>query len=258
MDAADVRAQAAREREGAEQALVEATRQKAEADRQWRDAKARCEEARRKEAEAHGRPWPGVNADVGWEGLELEEVEMVSPVYGRRPPAGEPYRPVPRHWVKQPLFFESPRHLSAKKQKAVDKVLNSINHAVERALARRPCLIVDYKRAVGITDLCAYVKYIEAQFEPGMSWDNHGPIDEDAGPHATWQIDHIIEFREPGADGGLPTADELCERLHYMNTRPLWNGDHVERNNAWKRKMEICSAQVGVASFRVDSRSGEG
>ena len=67
--------------------------------------------------------------------------------------------------------------------------------------------------------------HIEQQFEPGMTWDNHG-----SGPD-TWQIDHIVPIKYPGKDGGAPTLEEVAERLHWTNCQPLWTADNIAKGN---------------------------
>lgn len=51
--------------------------------------------------------------------------------------------------------------------------------------------------------------WLEAKFEPGMSWDNHG---------SAWEIDHAI----PRCRFDLTKADQQRECFHYTNLRPLW------------------------------------
>lgn len=65
-------------------------------------------------------------------------------------------------------------------------------------------------------------KYIEAQWEPWMSWDNFG---EGEG---TWQMDHIV----PVASFDLtdPEQQRLC--FHYSNLRPLCSKQNREK---WHR-----------------------
>jgi len=52
-------------------------------------------------------------------------------------------------------------------------------------------------------------EHIQRQFAEGMSWDNHG--DE-------WHIDYILPLKYAN-----PTIEQTIERLHYINTRPVWN-----------------------------------
>jgi len=50
--------------------------------------------------------------------------------------------------------------------------------------------------------------YLEAQFEPNMSWDNYGE----------WHIDHIL----PCASFDLTLPEEQQKCFHYTNLQPLW------------------------------------
>ena len=70
------------------------------------------------------------------------------------------------------------------------------------------------------TDISFFRKYIEDQFQEGMSWDNYG---------CDWHIDHIIPLMY--CDPNPPTIEEVAERLHYTNTQPLWAVDNISKGN---------------------------
>jgi len=53
------------------------------------------------------------------------------------------------------------------------------------------------------------VKHLESQFEPWMSWENHGQYG--------WHIDHI----RPLARFDLTDPNQFAEAAHYTNLRPL-------------------------------------
>lgn len=55
-----------------------------------------------------------------------------------------------------------------------------------------------------------FVKHLEAQFLPGMTWDNYGPYG--------WHIDHIKECRL----FDMTDPNQQVECFHYTNQRPLW------------------------------------
>jgi len=55
--------------------------------------------------------------------------------------------------------------------------------------------------------------HIEAQFQPGMSWENRG----------SWHIDHIIPL------ASAKTEDELIALCHYTNLQPLWAKDNISK-----------------------------
>jgi hypothetical protein len=59
--------------------------------------------------------------------------------------------------------------------------------------------------------------YIEAQFMPGMSWENYR--------HNTWHIDHI----KPVNTFNLTDPEQQKECFHYTNLRPLWAKDNLKR-----------------------------
>jgi hypothetical protein len=63
----------------------------------------------------------------------------------------------------------------------------------------------------------ALIAHIEAQFQPGMSWENYG--------RGGWEIDYII----PCAAFDLiePAQQRAC--FHYTNLRPLWRIDNLRR-----------------------------
>jgi hypothetical protein len=60
--------------------------------------------------------------------------------------------------------------------------------------------------------------HIEKQFKPGMTWDNYGE----------WHIDHIIPLKYK-----KPTLEQTYERLHFLNTQPLWASDNISKGNRY-------------------------
>lgn len=58
------------------------------------------------------------------------------------------------------------------------------------------------------------VAHITAQFQPGMSWDNHGE----------WHIDHIKALAT------ATTEEEVYALCHYTNLQPLWGIDNIRKN----------------------------
>ena len=67
--------------------------------------------------------------------------------------------------------------------------------------------------------------YLEAQFSPGMSWDNYGK----------WHIDHIRPLHS--FDFGSPAGKGLERRLHeawnFSNLRPLWASENIAKGSKW-------------------------
>lgn len=58
-------------------------------------------------------------------------------------------------------------------------------------------------------------KHIEKQFEPGMTWENHGE----------WHIDHIV----PLSAFDLTKKDHVIFACHYTNLQPLWAEDNLSK-----------------------------
>lgn len=60
------------------------------------------------------------------------------------------------------------------------------------------------------------VKYIEAQFEPGMTWENKGKV---------WHLDHIVPL------ASAQNEQQMYELCHYTNLRPFEARQNESKNN---------------------------
>jgi hypothetical protein len=67
-------------------------------------------------------------------------------------------------------------------------------------------------------------KVIECQFEPGMTWENHGK--------KGWHVDHI----RPIASFDFTNPDEILVAMHYSNLQPMW----WKENNFKRAKWSAC------------------
>ena len=65
------------------------------------------------------------------------------------------------------------------------------------------------------------VAHLEAQFLPGMAWENYG-IDG-------WHIDHI----RPCASFDLTDPEQQKQCFHYTNLQPLWAADNLAKSDNW-------------------------
>ena len=65
--------------------------------------------------------------------------------------------------------------------------------------------------------VCAH---IEAQFLPGMSWENSGQ----------WHYDHI----RPCASFDLSDPEQQKQCFHYTNLQPLWAADNIRKSDTWE------------------------
>ena len=70
-----------------------------------------------------------------------------------------------------------------------------------------------------------FLKHLEKQFKPGMSWDNHGK--QTYQTEKKWNIDHIIAIDK--FDLTIPEEQQKC--FHYTNLQPLWQKDNREKWN---------------------------
>jgi hypothetical protein len=59
------------------------------------------------------------------------------------------------------------------------------------------------------------IKYIEARFADGMSWENR----------SKWHIDHIVPL------SSAKTKKQLIKLNHYSNLRPIWAKDNLKKGS---------------------------
>ena len=62
-----------------------------------------------------------------------------------------------------------------------------------------------------------FIAHIESQFQPGMTWENHGL--------RGWHFDHI----KPLSSFDLTNDDELRKGCHYTNVQPRWAAGNVRK-----------------------------
>jgi len=63
----------------------------------------------------------------------------------------------------------------------------------------------------------SFIKHIEAKFQPGMSWGNHG--------RSGWHFDHI----RPLSSFDLTDDAQLLIACHFTNVQPMWAADNVRK-----------------------------
>lgn len=127
-----------------------------------------------------------------------------------------------RQWVKKNMKS----NLEYKNKWKKDKYKNSPIHKLKELLRSRfktALVIKNIKKNIRILDNigCNVVqlkKHLESQFQPGMTWKNHGK----------WHVDHI----KPLATAR--TEDQLKKLFHYTNLQPLWAKDNLKKKDNWK------------------------
>lgn len=67
-------------------------------------------------------------------------------------------------------------------------------------------------------DLAEYRIYLQGQFQPGMTWENYGPV---------WHIDHV----RPCASFDLSDAAQQRECFNWSNTQPLFALDNLRKGD---------------------------
>jgi hypothetical protein len=104
------------------------------------------------------------------------------------------------------------------------KLKEDINYKLARRLRNRLWYAIKkgYKAGSAVKDLgCSLQelkKYLEKQWQPGMSWKNWS--------FGGWHIDHII----PLASFDLEDREQFLEANHYTNLQPLWAEDNLKKS----------------------------
>ena len=60
--------------------------------------------------------------------------------------------------------------------------------------------------------------YLEKQFLPGMTWENHGPV---------WHVDHMM----PCASFDLTDPEQQRQCCHYTNLQPMWGSENISKSD---------------------------
>ena len=96
------------------------------------------------------------------------------------------------------------------------------------------------KKGSAIRDLGCSIeflkKFLESQFQPGMSWSNLGLKNKDENGFY-WEIDHIVPFYEVD----LNNREELLKVCHYSNLRSAWGWANLARNGRPDSEIDFSS-----------------
>lgn len=106
-----------------------------------------------------------------------------------------------------------------------EKRATNLQHKLSADLRTRIRLAIKGNQKVGsaVRDLgCTVVEliaYLEAQFKPGMSWENWSI--------KGWHIDHI----KPLSSFDLSDRDQFLIACNYKNLQPLWAHENYKKGN---------------------------
>ena len=85
----------------------------------------------------------------------------------------------------------------------------------------------DYRGGSAVRDLgCSIAElkaWLEAKFEPGMTWENYGPV---------WHIDHKL----PLAGFDLTDPEQFRQAVHYTNLQPLFADENRTKSDKLERR----------------------
>jgi hypothetical protein len=111
------------------------------------------------------------------------------------------------------------RNKRTDKKSFSQKLRKKVAKRIKEALRNNPKSTTTMK-LLGCSIL-EFTKYMEAKFQPGMAWDNHG-IDG-------WHMDHI----RPCASFDLTDPEQQKQCFHYTNLQPLWAEDNLLKSDTW-------------------------
>ncbi len=116
-------------------------------------------------------------------------------------------------WQRENKIHRAKYHRNRRSADPLYKLQTNLRTRLNSAI-KRQC-----KSGSAIQDLGCSIKelklYLEVQFQPGMTWDNHGE----------WHIDHI----QPLCKFDLTNREELLIVCHYTNLQPLWASDNISK-----------------------------
>lgn len=114
--------------------------------------------------------------------------------------------------------------LARKKKRRDERYATDPNYKLANVLRARLRVALEGKSKADNTlkllgcSLEFFREYIEKQFQPGMAWENHGPV---------WELDHIL----PCAAFHLRHSEEQEICFHWTNFQPLSVADNKTKSD---------------------------
>lgn len=100
------------------------------------------------------------------------------------------------------------------KYKMTEILRKRLRNALKRARHRKAVKCASTLHMLGCS-IDEFIKHIEQQFQPGMSWQNHG----------VWHIDHVL----PCASFDLTDPEQQKTCFNFSNMQPLWAKDNISK-----------------------------
>jgi hypothetical protein len=97
--------------------------------------------------------------------------------------------------------------------KLIKNLRNRLNDLFRNNNFKKNSRFIDYLGC----DTNFLVKYMEAKFQDGMTWENKG--------FHGWHIDHIIPLST------AKNEDDIFKLCHYTNLQPLWAQDNLSKGS---------------------------
>ncbi len=86
-----------------------------------------------------------------------------------------------------------------------------------------------------------FQKWVESQFQPGMSWENR----------TSWHLDHIF----PLGSCKRGDIDQLALASNYHNIRPIWGRDNCRKSSAITADSLVAAYICGVSEIHLNKNS---
>ena len=184
-----------------------------EHDKQWREANP-------EKSRAKSNKWKRANPERVDELRKKSKQKFLASEDGRQhlsqiqSAANKKYRQTDKGRATAKRSYE--RRLADPQLLAITRIRTLVSAALTRAGCKKPAKTEDL---LGCTVAEARA-HLEAQFLPGMTWDNHGE----------WHIDHI----RPCASFDFSDPKQQRECSHYTNLQPLWAKDNLSKSDRWE------------------------
>ena len=112
------------------------------------------------------------------------------------------------------------------------RLSQAIRGRIRSAIKSRKCCKTSRWETLLSCSIAHARQYLESQFLPGMTWENHG-LDG-------WHIDHI----KPCASFDLTDPEQQKACFHYTNLQPLWATDNLSKGKKVDWQPQRQSAQL--------------